>query len=338
MTENNDTSSSQNGKGNGIPDALKLTFIVISIIVLIGVIYFTCASIIGANKTYSPIVSSSPDTKNTPAITVSSDKMTSSENTAANTTEKPTLVPTKETTATISSTVATTQKTLETTVKTVATTQKIPETTVKTIATTSPNNKAVIFIDPGHGGTDPGTSGKLGDTTYYEKDINLSVSLLIGKELEKMGFKVAFSRTTDATVDLNSRVPAAEEAKADMFLSIHCNSFVGSGRAYGPIIIYTDRTVEYEKNKFAAIFSGNFDKLRSSYPAMRASRIRGDFELNNYYLAVLCSKKMPSLLIELGFMTDESDLKMLTSPSWQSDIAKAIARSVADAYNAGFAG
>ena len=74
------------------------------------------------------------------------------------------------------------------------------------------------------------------------------------------------------------------------------------------------------------------------YPAMRASRIRSDSELyeKKGYLAVLANVDIPSVLLEIGFMTEESDLKMMIDPSWQKALASKIADSVEQAYAKGF--
>lgn len=208
-----------------------------------------------------------------------------------------------------------------------------------TTNTTAQPNKATIFIDAGHGGNDPGTKGEIGGNTYYEKDINLSVALFLEKELNARGFNVVMSRTTDKAVELSERAPMAKKANADMFVSIHCNSFTGSGRAYGPIVMYTDRpNIKYNKKSFANIFSNGFDNLKKMYPAMRASRVKSDVEMHgdDWYLAVLANVDIPSVLLEIGFMTDESDLKMMIDPSWQKALASKIADSVEQAYAKGF--
>lgn len=74
------------------------------------------------------------------------------------------------------------------------------------------------------------------------------------------------------------------------------------------------------------------------YPAMRASRVKSDVEMHgdDWYLAVLANVDIPSVLLEIGFMTDESDLKMMIDPSWQKALASKIADSVEQAYAKGF--
>lgn len=80
----------------------------------------------------------------------------------------------------------------------------------------------IIVIDPGHGGKDPGCHG----TSHQEKDISLSVAMRLGKFIEQnlKDVKVIYTRTTDVFVDLEERAQIANRAKADLFVSIHCNA------------------------------------------------------------------------------------------------------------------
>lgn len=84
------------------------------------------------------------------------------------------------------------------------------------------NSIKVIVIDPGHGGKDPGCSG----VTHKEKDVSLAVALKLGKLIEEnlKDVKVIYTRTTDVFVELEDRAQIANKAKADLFISIHCNA------------------------------------------------------------------------------------------------------------------
>lgn len=335
MTENNGTNTNPPQKGGGWTTTAKLVVIVAAIILMIAIIYFAVSGIIGTERTYShdttediysgissggestsPQNSTGPNSGDTTAATNNS---TSSQSE----TTDPSIIIVTVPPPSVPSTVSTNP----------------PINTPDTTNTTVKPNKATIFIDAGHGGNDPGTKGETGGNTYYEKDINLSVSLLLEKELKAHGFNVVMSRTTDKAVELSERAPMAKKANADMFVSIHCNSFTGSGRAYGPIVMYTDRpNIKYNKKSFANIFSNGFDNLKKMYPAMRASRVKSDVEMHgdDWYLAVLANVDIPSVLLEIGFMTDESDLKMMIDPSWQKALASKIADSVEQAYAKGF--
>jgi N-acetylmuramoyl-L-alanine amidase len=84
------------------------------------------------------------------------------------------------------------------------------------------NSIKIIVIDPGHGGKDPGCSG----VTHKEKDVSLAVALKLGKLIEEnlKDVKVIYTRTTDVFVELEDRAQIANKAKADLFISIHCNA------------------------------------------------------------------------------------------------------------------
>ena len=193
---------------------------------------------------------------------------------------------------------------------------------------------AVIFIDAGHGGHDVGAIGTLDGMKIYEENVNLTISLLVRDELEKRGFTVVMSRETDVFIELAERVDMANAAKADMFVSLHCNSAVPA--AYGTRILYTDRSVSYKKIKFAGYFEKAIEEFANLYDKMRKDVfVRSDKEESGYHLAVLRDTNMPSILIEMGFITNESDLRLFLNESWQHDIAYAIADAIEKAYNAG---
>lgn len=80
----------------------------------------------------------------------------------------------------------------------------------------------IIVIDPGHGGKDPGCMGK----NHKEKEVSLAVALKLGKYIEEnfKDVKVVYTRTTDVFVELEDRAQIANKAKADLFISIHCNA------------------------------------------------------------------------------------------------------------------
>lgn len=302
---------------------------------MIAIIYFAVSGIIGTERTYSHDTTediysgissggeSTPQQNSTEPNSSDTTAATNNSTSSQSETTDPSIIIVTVPPPTVPSTVSTNP----------------PINTTDTTNTTAQPNKATIFIDAGHGGNDPGTKGEIGGNTYYEKDINLSVALFLEKELNARGFNVVMSRTTDKAVELSERAPMAKKANADMFVSIHCNSFTGSGRAYGPIVMYTDRpNIKYNKKSFANIFSNGFDNLKKMYPAMRASRVKSDVEMHgdDWYLAVLANVDIPSVLLEIGFMTDESDLKMMIDPSWQKALASKIADSVEQAYAKGF--
>ena len=112
-----------------------------------------------------------------------------------------------------------------------------------------------VVIDPGHGGKDPGALGLYkASTGYHEKDIVLSVSLLLGKKIEKAfpDVKVMYTRTTDVFITRNDRAKMANE-HADLFISIHCNgnSNLNASGTSVHILGQRSKRKENEKDYFA---------------------------------------------------------------------------------------
>ena len=254
---------------------------------------------------------------------------------------------TSKTVHTTTGTAAPTAKPTLPTDKTTETTKKTTSTSKATSATTVVPKNITIFLDPGHGGSDPGVVRTYGGVEYHESDINLEVALIAKKELEKRGYTVVMSRETDKWVNLDSRAPMAQKAGADMFVSVHVNSFHDTSVA-GTRVYYTKRTgLSYNAYNFAEFFRKEFEDIRSiesstnpgnlAYPNMKKVRIGSDEDLygKGGYLAVLAATDIPSVLIELGFITNENDFLMLKSQWWQLYAARAIADAVDAAYAKG---
>lgn len=291
---------------NSTRDLLKIVLLLLSIIILIIIIYTAIVGILGSGN---------PTSSTTPAGIVNTLPTTSTNAT---------------TTLTIQAT-TTSKPALTTTAKT--TSASTTSTTTASVYNPAYEN-AVIFIDAGHGGKDVGAVGELDGMKIYEENINLTISLLVRDELEKRGFTVVMSRETDVFIELADRPAMAIDADADMFISLHCNSAVPA--AYGTRILYTDRSVSYKKIKFAGYFEKAIEEFANLYDKMRKDVfVRSDKEESGYHLAVLRDTKMPSILIEMGFITNESDLRLFLNESWQHDIANSIADAIEKAYNAG---
>ena len=295
---------------NSTRDLLKIALLLLSIILLIIIIYTAIVGILGSGKQPSSTTSTG-------------------------------IVNTLPTTVPQATTSLTTQVTLQTTTASKpAITTTVQTTTAATTTSSSYNpayENAVIFIDAGHGGHDVGAIGKVDGMTIYEENVNLTVSLLVREALEKRGFTVVMSRETDVFIELADRPAMAVDADADMFISIHCNSYSDKS-VYGPRMYYTARSgLSYSGATFAQYFTNAFDSVRKQYTQMKASRNYTDSSVlgDNKHYAVLCNKNMPSILIEMGFITNESDLRLFLNESWQHDIANSIADAIEKAYNAG---
>lgn len=169
----------------------------------------------------------------------------------------------------------------------------------------------IICIDPGHGGTDVGAIGHIGDKDIYEKNITLSIALPLRDMLTSAGAKVVMTRDTDKDVygpwadadpELQARCDIANEAHADAFVSIHIDSFSNSS---------VDGTTAY----YNAKSSKDLLLAQMMHQATMNSLSIPDrgVKSNDFYVNVYTT--MPSVLMEMGFITNDHRVKMLTS-SW----------------------
>ncbi len=222
-------------------------------------------------------------------------------------------------------------------------------------------NIKTIVIDPGHGGKDPGA---LGHSTSREKDIVLKVGLKLGQYLKENfpNVNVVYTREKDVFIELHERAAIANKAQADLFISIHCNSAAPS--AYGTEIYvlglhrteenlavakkenavimmednYTDHYDGFDPNSSEGYIlismvqnahlnqSIDFAACVDSQFAKRAHRkSRGVHQAG---FMVLYKTAMPSVLIELGFITNKNEEAYLLSDEGTTYMASAIFRAV----------
>lgn len=177
----------------------------------------------------------------------------------------------------------------------------------------------VIYIDPGHGGIDPGATYK----DIYEKDINLSIALKLKKELENNGAIVYLTRYDDIDLsistnnhkksDLNNRVRAINNSNADLFISIHLNSYGTSW--HGVQIFYDDNNSTNEI--LASIMDKNIKNLNGN---------RTYKKKNNLYL--LKNIKIPGILVEVGFLSNENERYLLTNSKYQEKVSKSLCNGI----------
>ncbi|MBE6696027.1 MAG: N-acetylmuramoyl-L-alanine amidase [Ruminococcaceae bacterium] len=192
-----------------------------------------------------------------------------------------------------------------------------------------------IMIDAGHGEIDPGAVVKYDGVTYKEKDINLSVALFLRDELALRGYTPSLIRENDESLlhgrdnieEIKARRTLAVEKETDLYISLHCNSFDGAARAYGPIVFYREK-VDYKAKVFAQTLKDSVTEGMKGYPDTRECRMTRD---DDY--AVLKTESMPTLLLEMGFLTDESDARQLFDAEWQRTLARAIADGIDTLYD-----
>ena len=177
-----------------------------------------------------------------------------------------------------------------------------------------------VAIDAGHGGDDGGAYGSYSK----EKDIALKVSLLIAKEL-KPYVTPLLTRGSDIFLSLSTRPDLANAANASVFVSIHCNSFSDSN-ANGWEIFTTPGQNNSDKLATAiGIRYGN------AHPNIRKRFDHSDGDLDKEAnFAVIRGTDCPSCLVELGFISNSDEEKMLNDPEYQASAARSIALGILD--------
>lgn len=167
-----------------------------------------------------------------------------------------------------------------------------------------------VFLDPGHGGKDPGAVGN----GLQEKDIILPVTLKTGAILKQHGLNVLYSRTTDIFVGLSERARMANAAKANIFVSLHCNAATNIG-ARGVETYNYPGSVQGAKLARAVQDSLVQSKIFSHNRGVKVANF-----------AVLRESIMPAALVELGFISNAQDAQILKG--CQADMAQAVAKGI----------
>lgn len=189
-----------------------------------------------------------------------------------------------------------------------------------------PLSKKVVIIDPGHGGKDPGkVAGKV-----MEKDINLEIAKKLQKYLELADCTVIMTRVDDMSkstgkkADMYKRKTTANGSQADIFVSIHQNSF-SDASAKGAMVFYFN---ESDNSKRLAECIQKQIKSFVDYRNKMEAKSNG-----NYF--VLRQTTMPAVLVECGFLTNPTEKNRLMNPDYQDRMAWAIYMGIIDYFNSG---
>ena len=174
-----------------------------------------------------------------------------------------------------------------------------------------------VVIDPGHGGKDPGATSVLG---YYEKDITLSVALDVARLLEQKGLRVRMTRTDDYFIELEDRAEIANNIDADLFVSIHADSFPKNTRRGYTIYIANAASSSSRRAANAIALSMSGTGL-NSFGVQKA----------NYH--VLTGTRGPAVLVELGYLSNRREAALLQSSSFQDRLAEAVADGISDYFD-----
>ncbi|WP_052427418.1 N-acetylmuramoyl-L-alanine amidase [Neobacillus niacini] len=188
-----------------------------------------------------------------------------------------------------------------------------------------------VFLDPGHGGKDPGAVSGI----YHEADLNLAVAKKVESLLSNRGYQVYMSRTNDTYLGLIDRPQMANNLAADILVSIHTNS-TGAGTTtatgiesyfyeYDPL--YPSKINEEMHNNPERILKS---VTLTSFIQENMISYTGAYDRGTHgeTLAVLREAAMPATLLEMGFINNASDRQKLFTDSYQNQLAKAIADGI----------
>lgn len=188
----------------------------------------------------------------------------------------------------------------------------------------------VVVIDAGHGGNDP---GKVGVSNVLEKDVNLSIALILKDKLEEKGFQVILTRENDESLatsgatnkkssDMNNRIEIINGVKADCLISIHQNSY-SSSSVKGAQVFYHGTSAEsrelaeaIQKSLIENVDSNNHRKAK---------------EGSDYF--ILRKSVCPGVIVECGFLSCPEETAKLVDEGYQNKLADAIVEGICEKYN-----
>jgi N-acetylmuramoyl-L-alanine amidase len=172
----------------------------------------------------------------------------------------------------------------------------------------------VIVVDPGHGGDDPGAKGYNG---VLEKDINLKTALYLAKYLKAKGANVFLTRKTDVKKNLPDIVSFANRIGADIYLGVHYNSLDN------PQITGTETYYYHEHSRRLA---------EAVHRSLVSGIRRKDRGVRQAMLYTIHHTSMPAILLEPVYMTGDQEGALITSPSFQREVARDIAKGVEEYF------
>lgn len=209
-----------------------------------------------------------------------------------------------------------------------------------------------VVIDPGHGGRDPGAVARFGGG--HEKDVNLAAGLILRELLNATGrYDVIMTRDTDVFVELEDRVRIARESRADLFISLHADS-AGNNTSPSGATIYSMNPRAVNRARTRAIREGDWvdanrpEEVTRILVEMALANKEGESEIFAEALrteiartgdlwrdqpmqanfAVLTDASTPSVLFEMGFLTNRADANRLNNPREQRQLMQAAAAAI----------
>ncbi len=231
------------------------------------------------------------------------------------------------------------------------------DTSIEDLLNRSANAKRVIVIDPGHGGVDPGATGMDGT---YEKDLVLPLGKALRDALERTGrYTVVMTRDTDIFLSLKARVAVGRRSKADLFVSLHADSAPDSFVRGASVYTLSEKASDKEAEALARsenqsdIIAGvdltnesdvvtsiliDLAQRETKNSAVKFAQVlvpelqqAGDITQKSHKFAgfrVLKAPDVPSVLIEVGYVSNQLDESTMNTNRWRRGMAVAISRAI----------
>lgn len=174
-----------------------------------------------------------------------------------------------------------------------------------------PSGRLVVVVDPGHGGPDPGAVGVGG---LQEKEIVLDIGIKVANLLQQQGIQAVLTRQDDRDLDLEPRVQMAEQVNATAFVSIHANAISLSRPDISGLETY--------------YYQSGAELAQAIHQNVLAATGIPDRRVRTARFYVLRRTSMPSVLVEVGFVTGRDDALRLSDPAYRSQMAEAIVRGI----------
>ena len=175
-----------------------------------------------------------------------------------------------------------------------------------------------VLVDPGHGGSDPGAIGYQGT---FEKDVNLAICLYLGEFLSQAGAKVVYTRETDVYVSIFERPAIANQANADLYISVHSNAHINRGTARGTETLYRG------KDPASELLARTVQDEVVKAITLANRRVWGREDL-----AVFNQTAMPAIMVEVGFLDHPDEELLLRSAGFQKVAAQGIYHGIRHFY------
>jgi N-acetylmuramoyl-L-alanine amidase len=219
-------------------------------------------------------------------------------------------------------------------------------------------NLKTIVVDAGHGGHDPGAMSRHG---LKEKGLNLSVAKYLKEALEEQGYRVILTRSEDEYLTLQKRVDIAKESNADLFVSVHTNA--GRSRELNGVEIYYLSPSRFNSEERAVELAKNEGFWKDDLPSDARTILWDMLLIKNYAVSIDLSQSLyfsfkklgfkvkspkkapfyvlrlayvPSVLVEMGYISNSYEEKVLQRTSYQKQIAEAVALGVSS-FGKGYA-